>query len=365
MKSKLGFHNNGHPPAGMLDKLMACQPVAVKTTNDIARVNEWAEALPNTMILFRITTHDTQYMRDIQSVAGSGLSIENQYHIVQELAYSWLELHPLHAVPKRVYWEGQNEPDTSSPDVLALYGVFESTRARMLHDRGHRACVGNFSVGTPKLADWQYLTPIFKACDEVGAVLGLHEYGGCGIDYGFDETTQEGWFFGRFNKVYTQWIKDRYPNVKIVLTELGISDTVGDLTTRGYLTCGQSEQWAIDQYIKADTIMQSNPAVIGSCIFNWGDLVGGWKSFEIEGNVADGLCRYVGSTFADDYPTVSRQARLRDNPTVIALSSTVIKPGDEITIMGEYYNTEERRVYSYIQRGDDEGWILESYIIND
>lgn len=87
------------------------------------------------------------------------------------------------------FYEGFNEesfgdPNNPKDDALnrmARYAQFEAERARLLHDLGYGAVVGNFSTGYPELKPddlrmWTAFLPAIEAAQANGGLLAAHEY---------------------------------------------------------------------------------------------------------------------------------------------------------------------------------------------
>ena len=118
------------------------------------------------------------------------------------------------------YWEGYNEPIIQTPELMEWYAAFEAERVGLLADAGSRACIGNFSVGNPDLPLWPHFYAAIDAAIGAGGILGLHEYG-TPMQQHFDETSGEGWFAGRYRKLYRQYLIPAGKVIPLAITEAG------------------------------------------------------------------------------------------------------------------------------------------------
>ena len=103
------------------------------------------------------------------------------------------------------YWEGYNEPIIQSVELMGWFAQFEAERVRILAANGLKAVIANFSVGNPDLPLWPAFYPAIDAAIAHGGILGLHEYG-TPMQQHFDFASGEGWFAGRYRKVYRQFL---------------------------------------------------------------------------------------------------------------------------------------------------------------
>ena len=132
------------------------------------------------------------------------------------------------------YWEAYNEPIIQTPELMAWYAAFESERVRLLAEHGLRACIGNFSVGNPDLPLWPHFYPAFDAAKAHGGILGLHEYG-TPMQQHFDESVGEGWFTGRYRKLYRQYLIPADKDIPLAITETGV-DVVAPVGWKHHFT---------------------------------------------------------------------------------------------------------------------------------
>lgn len=334
MKSKIGFHVDiqGHP--GQVEKMIRAGTRIIKVISSMGMLRVLHEALGDKTIFI---ARDWKVTDDFLRFLGNDDP--------QEAARRWLDaMRPSIAQVPFAYWESFNE--MANWEHLREYGEFEAERQRLMASEGFKACIGNFATGSPPVSDksgdgredcWADFYPALEAAHQYGNLLGLHEYGGLWMDlwYGpnqtealiagrrvaFPETREEGWLFGRYRRVWRRHIEPNgWTDIRVALTEFGI-DRAGDSVTQplaGYLTstwqtCGpawqkldnrnDAEQYYFEQLQWADRQMQKDSYVVGATIFTWGTMSPVWRSFEIEGGVADKLIAYIQSTHDEAQPT--------------------------------------------------------------
>lgn len=228
------------------------------------------------------------------------------------------------------YWESFNE--MSNWDWMPQYGLFEAERQRLMAEEGYKACIGNFSTGSPPIKPdtndpWKYFYPALAAADRYENMLGLHEYGGLWMDlffgpnqrdallsgqrFPFPTTHEEGWLFGRYRKVWnTHILPNGYTSVRIVLTELGLDRAGTDVIDKivGY-PVGPWKQcqayWSqhdhrpdgatyfAEQLKWADSQMKQDYYMVGCTIFDRGTHSDVWDQWNVQGEVARQLDNYI------------------------------------------------------------------------
>jgi len=174
------------------------------------------------------------------------------------------------------YWEGYNEPDVSTAERIAWYAQFEAARVSLLAQNGRKACIGNFSTGTPDVtnpAAWPAFYPALDAARAQGGILGLHEYGTPMQQY-FDAAAGEGWLCGRYRKVYRQFLIPSGRSLPLVITETGVD---------GVSPAGWKNHYTGDQYLQQlewyDGVLRQDSYVVGATIFSL--EIPGWGDFDI------------------------------------------------------------------------------------
>ena len=240
------------------------------------------------------------------------------YDPLSAAARRWMDhMRPHMQAAPFAYWESFNE--MAAWDVMRQYGEFEAERQRLMAAEGFKACIGNFSAGTPPLRDgnlgdsedmWPHMYPALEVAHDLGNVLGLHEYGplymwGWYGDAGApgsspafpNQSRAEGWMFGRYRKIWRIHVEpNNWTNLRVAFTEFGIYGQ-----WKGHEEWGQHynrhdpEQFYFEQLVWADNEMLLDPHVVGATIFTWG-TIGNWDTNEIEGPVAEKLIAYIDNT---------------------------------------------------------------------
>ncbi len=328
MKSKLGFHIDIQGHHGQVEKMIRAGTRVIKVITSMGMLRDLHHALGDKTVFI---ARDWRAGDDFLRFGGADDP--------QDAARRWLDaMRPSLVQAPFAYWESFNE--MSNWDYLRQYGEFEAERQRLMAAEGFKACIGNFSTGSPPIKEsaddttredyWPAFYPALQAAHELNNLLGLHEYGGLWMDlwYGPNQSAQlrsgnrvalpdtyaEGWLFGRYRKVWRRHIQPNgWTNIRIVLTEFGLdmAGTVDTTPLAGYTvgswtTCApawrrldgrsDTEQYYVEQLQWADRQMQKDAYVIGATIFTWGTLGTLWRDFEIEGEVAEKLIAYIQST---------------------------------------------------------------------
>ncbi len=178
------------------------------------------------------------------------------------------------------YWEGYNEPNVGSIQAMQWYASFEKTRVEWLAKLGKKACIGNFSVGTPHIhveksefEAWSAFLPALRAANQHQGVLCLHEYS---RTKEFKDSYY--WFVGRYRQVRTFLQQNNLGQLPIVITEFGF-DVAGNPETDGWLAQGFTKDSYLQQLRWYDELMLQDSYVLGATIYSHG--IPGWKSFDI------------------------------------------------------------------------------------
>jgi hypothetical protein len=199
--------------------------------------------------------------------------------------------------PEVDYWEGYNEPGNLSASEMGWYARFEERRVEILAQNGRKACIGNFSTGTPDVRTeiWEAFYPAIDAAMAHEGVLGLHEYSAPTMDTYFDPAAGEGWHTGRYRKVYRQFLIPTGREIPLVITETGIDGGVSPPCNSG--GCGWKGYQSSDNYFNQlkwyDSLLQQDSYVLGATIFCLELPDPAWNSFDIAGDVLNKLIEYV------------------------------------------------------------------------
>lgn len=196
--------------------------------------------------------------------------------------------------PEVDYWEGINEPLFASNKATALqeitwYGLYEAKRTQLLETINSRACIANFSMGTPHIDDagdisnWEAFYPALKQAQQTNSLLCLHEYGYPTMKKYFDEGSHEGWLVGRYRKVMRH-MEARHPGLfkgsqplNIAITEAGIDGGRGKGWKSVLSSCAYLEElmW-YDQILKLDA------NVLGATLFQFEIFPDpAWETFDL------------------------------------------------------------------------------------
>jgi len=180
------------------------------------------------------------------------------------------------AHPAVDYWEGYNEPGVGSLEALRWYGQHEAARVSLLAANGKKACIGNFSTGTPDVTNpamWPVFYPAIDAARQHGGILGLHEYGTPMQQY-FDEASGEGWLCARYRKVYRQHLVPDGKVLPLAITETGVD---------GVPPVGWKNHYTGEQYLSQlkwyDALIRQDRDVLGATIFSL--EIPGWDAFDV------------------------------------------------------------------------------------
>jgi len=194
------------------------------------------------------------------------------------------------AHPAVDYWEGYNEPGVSSVETVRWYAQHEAARVSLLAANGKKACIGNFSTGTPDVTNpaiWPAFYPAIDAGRQHGGILGLHEYGTPMQQY-FDEASGEGWLCGRYRKVYRLHLVPDGKVLPLAITETGV-DGVPPVGWKNHYT---GEQY-LNQLKWYDALLRQDGYVLGATIFSL--EIPNWAAFDIAPIVGP-LTDYVRSS---------------------------------------------------------------------
>lgn len=235
--------------------------------------------VPYVIVRYKTTNRGEDYMSGTDTEGADGRA--NSRRAIEHYA-------PLfNAFPKGYWAYYRNEIGDWSK--FGLYVDEMIAWMELLAERGLKAAVGCFSVGTPDYPIWASadMARLLAAILKYGAVLLIHEYGlNCDVMGGVSPTTHDGDWFLRYRKVWT-WnnFAMKYPNLRIVLGELGLDGDYKTGSGGAWKTCGLSPEAYFKQLVVADTeIMRDNggnrPLVLGAAIFQWSDS-SHWRPFDI------------------------------------------------------------------------------------
>jgi hypothetical protein len=280
MSSKLGLHHNTIQDEGRIEKFYrAAQPV-VALHLDLG--NTWFPEMvrsvsPNTIIVSR-KWFSSQPLNDPKSRADSAVrsildtACGRAGLIDHAVIYNEIGPHPTHD-----------------------YMEFDIRATQRLHEVGISACVGNWSVGTPDIPDWEstWFTETLRDAD----YLALHEYCAPSMDDPRGLDGDEGWFTLRYKKMLRSLREQslNFPIPPIIFTECGIDSGAAhwDPGALGGWRSFTTPQDYLRQLKWYDEHLLTEPLVMGACIFCVHDRSGDWTTFDVKGEMLDLLQNYI------------------------------------------------------------------------
>jgi hypothetical protein len=196
------------------------------------------------------------------------------------------------------FWEGYNEPSSSSVAQMQWLGAFDEARVQILANHSKKAVIGCFSTGTPDVTHPDTIEayfPAVRAAIRHGGILGLHEYSSPRMENLFSGSvaTGEGWLTGRYRKLNAILAKAGL-KVNMAITENGIDggtcpDTGCHISggwrnfcsdwSQKFTNCSNCNDCYLSQLEWYDSVMRADSYVIGSTIFSL--EISGWQSFDI------------------------------------------------------------------------------------
>lgn len=282
--SKLSLHvGTPSDPPLFLAWLAAARPRVLKLLDPgAAFVASCRAASPGTLIIGRLYTA-------VQPTDGDPVV----------LARAWLNasVAAISAIDAAVFWEGYNEPAVADVTQMAWYAAFEVERIGLLHSIGRRAATGQFSTGTPDVtaaAIVHAFYPALAAAQRCGSILTLHEYASPTMSGCFDESSGEGWFTGRYRKLYREYLLPANLSVPLVVSEAGIDNSpcTGSPNFGGWqnycsfwpamqpplpgpANCSAQYVYQLAWY---DSLLRADSYVVGATVFCQGCV--GWSSYD-------------------------------------------------------------------------------------
>eukprot|EP00698_Gefionella_okellyi_P013053 TRINITY_DN3546_c0_g1_i1.p2 TRINITY_DN3546_c0_g1~~TRINITY_DN3546_c0_g1_i1.p2 ORF type:complete len:116 (-),score=23.00 TRINITY_DN3546_c0_g1_i1:884-1231(-) len=107
---------------------------------------------------------------------------------------------------------------------------------------------------------------------------------------GFDNSTGEGWFTGRYRKLYRQYLLPTHRNITLAITENGIDGGVVG-KPGGWKNFASPEEY-LNQLRWYDSLLRADDYVLGSTVFLM-DGTSDWDSFSVNGAEASLLQQYL------------------------------------------------------------------------
>jgi PKD repeat protein len=258
--SKLSLHSGGGSLS--MQFVSDTRPPVVKLLDDLGAAAEIKQRSPGTRIIARIYEASQPQDGDPGQRAQEWWS-RNRDRIL--------------GAPAVDYWEGYNEPGVGELAQVQWYAQFEAARVNVLAENGRKACIGNFSTGTPDVnepAVWPAFYPAIDAAMAHGGILGLHEYG-TPMQQHFegDVASGLGWLCGRYRRVYQGFLVPDSRVLPLAITETGV-----DGACPGWQSCYDEAQY-LDQLKWYDGVLRQDAYVLGAAIFQL--EIPGWYAFDI------------------------------------------------------------------------------------
>jgi hypothetical protein len=159
--SKLSLHVLRNNDPAILEFVRRAQPVVIKAIGEFGFLAEAKALSPYTITIGRV---DDIY---IQNYIGSPEEAAREYvdkHLQTYLINSAVD-----------YWEGWNEPDPPTPDLMRWYTRFEQERVRLMSANGLHSAIGGFPPGVPEMHEFELFIPAIETAIEHQAILTIHE----------------------------------------------------------------------------------------------------------------------------------------------------------------------------------------------
>ncbi|MBN1697514.1 MAG: hypothetical protein JW881_08380, partial [Spirochaetales bacterium] len=266
-RSKLTIHTafcNGFGESGQF--IQAAQPGFVKVLNEVGWVKQIKSVSPNTRVIARLFIPNQPAGKEWDEADARA-----------QAQLWWNQFgNTILNNPDVDYWEGLNEPGVGSEGAMVWYNAFEVRRVEILAQHGRKACIGNFSQGTPDVTNPAIIQRFYEAIDAAmahGGILGLHEYDAPSM-------IGDGWHTLRYRKLYNQYLIPTNRVINAVITECGIDG--GVIGHGGGWKDFTNAQDYVEQLKWYDDNLRQDAYVLGATIFCI-EMLGGWGSFDICG----------------------------------------------------------------------------------
>jgi len=293
--SKLGLHVVRNNDPAIMEFVRRAQPAVMKAVDDLGFLAEVKEVSPRTLTVGRISVESQDY---------KGVPEETARDFVAEN----LETYRLN--PAVDYWEGWNEPDPNTQNMI-WYSRFEQERVRLMAQYGFRTAIGGFATGVPELHEFELFLPAIQAAIDHDGILTLHEYGAPDMLYlygdplpGYPAYPDRGSLTFRYRWYYREYLEPAGMIIPLVITEAGVDGIIGNrpgpgglgwLDFQGYwVDQGFGEdgpQAFINQLAWYDAGVRQDGYLIGFTVFTAGGF-GYWEKYNIN-SILPELTNYV------------------------------------------------------------------------
>ncbi len=150
--------------------------------------------------------------------------------IAQQYA-EWLTPY-IEANPRIDVWEGPNEQVPLGLVSMSWYSVFLREFARIMQAFGKRAGLGSWSTGEPDYPLWEAYGPALDGCKRYNGVLTRHTYGPMDLDNCL-----------RYRKDNAIFASMGYPNLPLILSEIGADNVAGQTPWKGAYWGGSMDRY--------------------------------------------------------------------------------------------------------------------------
>ena len=284
-RSKVGIHVTRNSSPSIMDFVEETHPAVVVAVGDLGWLADVKRVSPETVTIGRFLEGDQTFEGDPQERAREFV----EANAARYLANSGVD-----------YWMGWNEPIIDDVWQMAWYASFEAERTVAMAELGLKVAVGNFSVGTPEVEEFEAFLPALAVAREYGGIFAVHEYSaptlqegvGAGIP-GLEAMEGCGALTLRFRYWYEHYLLPNDMVLPLVVTELGIDGGVlraEDLSLMGWRDFHKDISKPLDSenfraYLEQlswyDDEMRRDPYVLGFAVFNVGDSGGKWSTFDV------------------------------------------------------------------------------------
>jgi hypothetical protein len=200
--------------------------------------------------------------------------IQNYIGTPEEAAQEYVRKHlaTYEANPAIDYWEGWNEPDPPTYELMSWYTRFEQERVRLMAQHGLRSAIGGFPQGTPEIDEFALFLPAIETAIEHQGILSLHEgdLGSGDLLYlygsplpGYPAYADRGAGTFRYRWFYRELLEPNGLEIPLVISELNFA---------GWDHMNESELF--EQLIWYDREVRKDGYVIGFTVFTAGAT--GW-----------------------------------------------------------------------------------------
>jgi len=271
------------------------QPAVMKSVDDLGFLAEVKAVSPRTITIGRISIDSQDYSGNPEEAA-------------QRFVAENLEKYRLN--PAVDYWEGWNEPDPNTENMI-WYSRFEQERVRQMARHGFRTAIGAFATGVPEMREFELFLPAIQVAREHDGILTLHEYSAPDMFYlygdplpGYPAYPDRGSLTFRYRWFYREYLEPGDMVIPLVITEAGVDGIIGGrpgpgglgwIDFQGYwVDQGLGEngpQAFINQLAWYDAGVRQDWYVIGFTVFTAGGI-GNWRSYDVNSILPD-LANYA------------------------------------------------------------------------